>query len=220
MTVSQIRGRVFERLGESTSAPVFYSAAHVLEAVNAAQRLFVLLSLCLEAKASLTLAANQVTERLLTVFPDFIVALRVQTSTSGKVRPASVEGFAARDDSWRLARAAVPTAYVVHGFDFAMFYPAPSAGCVLSLTYARGPATLSADGDVPGIPEEYHQDLADAAIVILRMKEGGQEFAKEMPRWKSFLSAAGQCADSVRKRNRLAGYDREPAEREDESRKV
>jgi hypothetical protein len=72
--------------------------------------------------------------------------------------------------------------------------------------------------DVPEIPEEYQPSLIDAAMTLLRLKEGGQEFAKELPRWKAFLGTAVECAEDVRRRNRAAGYDKQPIERPDRSR--
>lgn len=210
MTIGEIEAKLRARVGDGGS--VFWTAAEVAEAVNAAQRIFTLLTWCLESRGTLALVTNQVEARLLTAFPSMIAVVRMENPDGERLFPGTVHNFAAADDRWREARAVYPGFYAVHGFDFGLFFPAPSADMNLTVTYARGPATVSVSGDVPEIPDEYHPALVDAATVLLRLKEGGQEFAKVLPLWDAFLAAARECAKKVRERNKLAGADRYPAE--------
>jgi len=182
----------------------------VLEAINVAQRKFVLLSLCLEQRVGLLLSTSGVV-RFLVERTDFICALRMQTGTGLKIRPATVHELAARNEYWRSETADVPTHYAVVGWDYGIIYPAPAATTNASLTYARGPAVMSLVS-TPEIPVAYHPALIDAAVVICRLKEGGQELQKEIPRWKLFIAAALSCRELVRRRNQAAGYDRVPRE--------
>lgn len=210
MTLGEIEGKLRSRVGDGGSS--YWTAAEVAEAVNAAQRIFALLTWCLESRGTLSVLANQAEVRLLTAFPLMIAVIRMENPDGERLFPTTVNGFAAGDDRWRAARAVYPGFYAVHGFDYAMFFPAPVGSVNLTVTYARGPATVAVSGDVPEIPEEYHAALVDGAEPLLRLKEGGQEFAKVLPAWESFMAAARMCAQKVRERNKLAGADRYPAE--------
>ena len=210
MTLGEIEAKLRARVGDGGSS--YWTAAEVAEAVNAAQRIFALLTWCLESRGTLSVLANQAEVRLLAAFPSMIAVIRMENPDGERLFPTTVNGFAAGDDHWRAARAVYPGFYAVHGFDYALFFPAPSGSVNLTVTYARGPAAVAVAGDVPEIPEEYHAALVDGAEPLLRLKEGGQEFAKVLPAWESFMGAARLCAQKVRERNKLAGADRYPAE--------
>lgn len=216
MTLGEIQAKVLARVGAPDA--VFWTAAEATEAINAAQRVFTFFTWCLESRGTLALSGDQTEARLLGTFPSLIAVTRVENVDKERLFPSSVGGFAAASDRWRGERATYPGFYAVHGFDYAMFFPAPSAATSLTVTYARGPAALASAGDVPEIPEEYHAALVDGAEPLLRMKEGGQEFAKAKDSWKKFLTAASECSARVRERNQRAGYDRGPAEVIDNSR--
>lgn len=211
MTGEDLYERLLKRLNEDATAPVFYTISEALWALNAAQRVFVLLTLCLEKSDVLALSAFTCHYRLLTAFPDFLLPLRVRVAGTGggRVRPMRLEELDALTPSWQ-ATSGAPERYACVGFDHFSIYKQPLySGTSLFITYARCPVTLVAEGS-PEIPEEYHADLIDAAIPFLRLKEGGQEFTKSLVFFERFLKTAAKMANYVWARNQAAQYDRTP----------
>lgn len=210
MTLGDLTARVYQRLNEVSSAAGYYSPAEVTAAINEGQRFFCLLTLCLEATANFTLAANTSFYHMLTTFPDWLVPLRVYCGVDD-VRPSSLSLLSAYAPNW-MAVTGSPERYVAKGLDFFAIYPTPTSATALSITYARAPQTLTNGSDAPEIPEAYHSALADYGVYRLRIKEGGQESAKVMAYWQRFLADAKQEGDYVRARNLTARYDAIPFE--------
>ena len=216
MIASDLQNRLLERLGDTATGEYvqtgYYTPGEALAWLNAAQRLFVLLTLCLETTGSLPLSADTAFYRLLPTFTDWIVPLRVRISGGAKLKPSTLGQLASLDASWSDS-AGTPDRYVVAGFDlFAIYQQPASSGTTLSLTYARCPDPLVNPSDVPEIPVEYHPALIEGAIPLCRAKEGGAEFQKVMANWNLFLDAATRMGDYVRARNKERGYDRLPVE--------
>jgi hypothetical protein len=212
MQLSAIRTRASERLNEGATGPVYYPAAELDAAINEAQRLFVLLTLCLEATKSWT--PGNVLTHMLTVsgFGDWIAPLRITDGPTGAtVRCATLADLTALDPSWvTTGGGGSPLSrYVTLGGDLLVVYGTASS---LNVTYARSPVKLVADTDVPEIPEEYHQHLAGYSIYRARMVEGAQEFAKTLGYFAAYLDASQRYAHHVRARNVGARYDKQPME--------
>jgi hypothetical protein len=86
MTFSNLQQRLAARLGEGPGALVYYSAANQGEALNEIQRLFVLLTLCLESIRTLILSPGNRFYHMLE-WPDWLLPLRVslsQDTTAGQ----------------------------------------------------------------------------------------------------------------------------------------
>lgn len=215
MTVSQLKARIYKRLDEtpqSLSGTGFYTDSEVLTAINAAQRLFVLLTLCLESTGSLSLDAGTCWYLPMSTFSNWLLPLRVRVNGGGKVHPARLDELDALSSSWQ-ATAGTPERYCSLGFNLLAIYKQPSSsGTSLDVTYARCPSVLASTADEPEIPAEHHPCLIPCSIVLLRAKEGGQEFTKVIPMLDEFLSSAKKMSEFVRSRNRAAGYDVEPFE--------
>ena len=216
MFTSDLQTRVLERLGEDPNSPVYYTAANALSWLNAAQRLFVLLTLCLETTNTLQLAGGAAFYSMLTIaaFQDWLLPLRVRITGGAKLNPARLAELAALDAAWSVSPGA-PTRYALLGFDLLGIYQQPPAGVAMSLqiTYARCPdPLLGGFNESPEIPAEFHPALADWAIPLMRAREGGQDFQKVLPLWDRGLDAATKLADYVRARNKEQGYDYMPVE--------
>jgi hypothetical protein len=214
MTLSDMQTRVLDRVGEIAGAPLgnqFYTPTEATAALNAAQRLFVLLTLCLETSGTLELTTGTPFYSLLTQFPGWLVPLRIRLSTGAKLKPARLAEFAALDNAWSTTTG-TPSRYALLGFDFLAPYPVPSEDLTASVTFASCPAPLALPTDTPAIPAEYHPALIDGAIPLMRVKEGGQELQKTMPYWNRFLDEAQRLGDYVRARNQEQGYDHTPFE--------
>ena len=210
MILSTLRQRVLTRCGDAAS-PAYYSAAQATAAINSSQRLFVLLTLCLEKRGNVTISADSNFNHLLPQLADFLLPLRVEVSGGARLDPARIDDFIAMDGRWS-EDSDDALYYAVLGFDLFATHPTPDAETVYQVTYAYAPTDLSADGDTPAIPAEYHQALEDGAIWILRMCEGGQEFISAGENLQVFWGEASRCADYVRARSMAAGYDHIPPE--------
>jgi hypothetical protein len=205
--------RVSERLNEGATGPVFYPKGEIVAGLNEAQRFFVLLTLGLEQTAPWSVTAATTWFHMLTVFADWLVPLRMADSTGAKIRPARIEDLTALDAGW-VSSAGAPARYAALGADLVGIYKQPAAGATLTVTYARAPAALVSDADVPEIPANYHPRLVDYAIYRPRQVEGGLEFAKSLVYLGSFLDGAKRYAAYMRARNLGSRYDKVPFELE------
>jgi hypothetical protein len=175
-------------------------------ALNEAQRVFVLLSLCLEKTASFALTGGQLSYNVLTQLPDFVLPRRVYNSSGQQMRPATIAQLEALDSDWQ-GTAGVPLRYVARGLDWLAVYPQPPSADTLSIVYACCPTTLAAGDDTPGIRMQSQYSLVNYASWALRQPEGGQEFAKFAGYLKEFMGEAVRVAALVRERNKDAGYE-------------
>lgn len=132
----------------------------------------------------------------------------------GKLFPASLTQMGLFDAGW-LSRFGTPTRYGALKNDLFFIDRTPaSAGTSLNVTYARMPKTMLA-ADPTEIPAAHAHSLADLAVVLLRCKEGGQEFSKAAERHLPlFLDSVKKCAAQVRARSLAQRYDAGPAELE------
>lgn len=206
-------GLVSSRLNEAFGAggPVSYPTLEIVAALNEAQRFFCLLTLVLETTQPWTVPVNTTFYRMLTIFTDWIVPLRITTQAGAKVRPGRLEDLSSLDSLW-MAQPGDPYRYASLGADLLALYRQTATGTTLNVTYARCPLTLAADTDAPEVRAEYHPSLVAYAIYRLRQSEGAAEFAKALPMLGEFLDAAGKCAAYVRARNRGSQYDAGPFE--------
>ncbi len=212
MTVAQIQTRIWNRLDDDGT---YYPSSEVLGAINEGQRLFVLLTLCLEKTATLS-DIQLVSYRLLqqSGFEDFLCPLRIRVSGGARLQASRLGELDALDDDWQ-ATAGTPDRYAVLGLDLLCLNKQPaSSGTDLSITYAHAPAIITAVGSSPEIPAEYHTDLVDYAIHALRVKEGGKDFLDTLPLLNRFLENASKLNAHVRARGLAHRYDRLPAELE------
>jgi hypothetical protein len=190
-----------------------YTYDEVRVALNSVERLFVLLTLCLETTASFALDPVGVPAfyRLLNTFSDWLLPLRIRIVGGAKLKVSNIAELAALDSKWT-ASAGTPTRYSMTGFDLLGVYQQPTVATSLSITYARCPVLMQLDADVPEIPDRYHNNLIDGAIPLLRAKEGASEWQKVLPLWDRYLDAATELSEKVRARNREQGYDHSPFE--------
>lgn len=216
MQLSDLQGRLLERLGDTATGEYvqvgYYSAQEATNWLNVAQRLFVLLTFCLENTVTLPLSAATAFYRMLPLYPDWLAPLRVYISGGARIQPAKLGEIAALDTAWSDSPG-TPARYGCAGFDLFYVYQQPAAtGTSLAITYAQCPNTLFQPTDVPAIPVEYHPVLIEGAIPLCKAKEGGSEWQKTLKNWDRFLDGAQKLGDYVRARNKERGYDRAPVE--------
>jgi len=119
MTLGQMKALVSQRLNEAGN-PVFYPASEIQNALNESQRLWCLLTLCLEKTATWNTAPTWT--HLLPLIPDYLAPLRLTTQTGMKVRPARISELFALDSQWP-ASVGPTYRYVALGADLVGIYP-------------------------------------------------------------------------------------------------
>ncbi len=214
MTLIELQTRTLQRLDEDTAGQGYFSSAEVRAALNEGQRIFQLLTLCLESSGTQALDAGVSFYRMLSVFSDWLLPLRVRVHGTGgaKLDPAHLADFDALNPSWE-NEAGTPERYSHNGLDLLAIHKRPSGtGTSLDWTYARMPARMVSESATPEIPEENHLDLIDYAIPLCRAKEGGAAFLGSLVYFDRFLEAAMKKADYIRTRNQAQLYDRGPFE--------
>jgi hypothetical protein len=210
VTFGAICTETLQGLGENPTEPVYYSVGDAGQVVNWAQRLFVLLTLCLETSDTLTLAAVTTWYSVRTQVSDWLLPLRLEYA-GAKLRPARLSELDALDTAWQ-ASPGDPTRYASLGLDLVALYKQPGAPASLDVMYAKVPARMTGPLDVPEIPEAYHGVLPGAAIALARLREGGQEMTKAQPLLRPFWAAAQEVARYTRQRSLDLRYDRIPPE--------
>lgn len=214
MTAAVIQTRALQRLDEDSSAPVYWTPAEILAAINEGQRFFVFLTLCLQKTVNLALTGGTVFYSMLSQssFRDWLLPLHIRVSGGAKVEPARLDALDGRNPSWQAATG-TPERYGHLGFDFIALDPHPSgSGTTLEFTYAHSPAVITTTTATPEIEEEDHPALIDWVRFRLRAKEGGQEFQKGMQYFERFMETAKKRAEYVRQRNLAGRYDNVPPE--------
>ena len=207
--------RVLERLDQPSGG--YNTPTEAMSALNEGLRFFALLTLGIQrtAAATLTPISGQISFRMLTVFGDWLMPLRVSLNTGTVLRPSRLADLDALDAAWQSGTGtSAPARYAAMGFDFMVFYPLLGPDTNVNFVYAAAPVPLVQATDVPEIPLEYHGALVDYGTYRLRFREGGQEFQKAMPYFQRFLDEAKRYAGYIRARNLASRYDKLPFELE------
>jgi hypothetical protein len=212
-TLYELLVRLYERLDDpGPAAPVYYRKADAVHALNVANRLFVLLTLCIERTATFNLVNGQPFYRVADQITDFLVPLRV-SSGGVRIRADRLHDLDGRDASWR-NKAGSPERYAQAGFGeqgVLAVTKQPSVGVnTLTVTYAATPSALVNDSDTTEVPDEHQPALVDFAFLWCRLKEGGQELANAVEYLKKFLDDAQKYAQFVRAKSKGQLYDNVP----------
>lgn len=209
-TLYELLVRLYERLDDpGPVVPVYYTKAEAIHALNVTQRLFCLLTLCIERTATFNITNAQAFQAIRAQLSDFLVPLRILFNGT-RLLTDTLHSLDMADDTWR-NRAGNPLRYAQAGFNGLWITPQPAAGSnTLAVTYAAEPAVLVNDSDSPEIPDEQQIHLPDGAYFILRLKEGGAELQAAVPYLERFLQAAKKYAVYTRARCKGQQYDRKP----------
>lgn len=213
MTGTELITVTLTRLGDDPTLPneTYYERGEVLTALNQLYRLMCFLTLCLETTVTYPLPGATPYSRMLATYADWILPLRVRLSGGAKLRPNRADEIAALDTSWSTT-VGTPERYSLQGLDLLCIYKVPAAETDLDIVYAQVPPPLTDDASSPLLQIQYHQSLIDGAKVLLRVKEGAQEWKKTLVDWDRYWDACMQLGSYVRARNKEKGYDRLPVE--------
>lgn len=202
MNLTTLEGLVWTKLNDGGG--VYYPDA--VGALSEAQRLFVLLSLCLEKTEPFALTAGQLAYNVLGTLGDLIVPRRIYNSLGAQLRPVTIAQLEAMDSGWQNTPG-TPTRYVWRGLDWLAVYPQPVSADSLTIVYACSPAPLTEGAVVPQIRPASQYAMVNFAAWALRQPEGGQEFTKFGGLLPEFLAEAAKVAALVAARNQDAGLE-------------
>jgi hypothetical protein len=209
MTLAELRADCYRLLGDNSAAP-WWTAAEATHALNVAQRLFAASTLCIERTGQVAAAGGSPWLNA-AALSDFLAPLRVTLQGGRRLEPRTFDGLSAEQGRWQ-SDSGEPTAYALR-FPVLAVWPYPANAATFDLLYAATPAALSADGDIPEIPDEDHGPLARGAAYLLALKAGGSILADARADLEAFQQAAQRRAAIVRARAQALAWDTLPFER-------
>lgn len=198
MTLSEIRGDVFRRLGVPSDGSGYYTAAEVTAAINRALSLFSTISLSSVRTQDFSVSPAALLINPVATDPMFLLPLNAYCS--GEMSMGTLRDVQARDPRFWTARPADPEVFVPLAPTAILLYPAPALGTTISIRYARVAPTLSSASDVPDVPAEFHAALADGAAVLCRAKVGYQGDTRSRIEWGRFMEAAQRALQGLAER--------------------
>lgn len=207
MQVGEIKTRIMQRTDDAGA--IAATGAELLAAINEGCELASLLTLYAETSTALTLTSAG-WGTWLTALPYFLCPLRL-TVGGARIRPATLAELDSENESWQMTTG-TPNRYVTVGANLYCVTPQPAGNTAATLIYARSPQPLTADGDSPTLPEEYHLSLVHYGKYRVRVKEGAQGLARALTDLNAFLDDMTRLGDFVRARSRAARYDTLPFE--------
>lgn len=212
MTRSEIRSKTLKFVDEDPAQTFRYiSDTDANNAIAMALRIFCFLTLCSEATGNLTIQPGESHTLILSTLPNFILPLRV-TIDGVLIYRSSLERIEALASGWR-NDPAPPERYAMIGANAIAIQPIQSSITTATVNYARFAPVLANDNDVPDIPNEDHDFIAEgAAAIVAGTKLGGQGDASARQRLESFFTGIKRRAGSVRERNKMNRYEALPAE--------
>lgn len=213
MTAGELTSRMLELAGEDSASPVYYTEDTAKAALNEAQRLFALLTLCYEVTVQLPLAKESPWTSVRTAYPNIMVPLWVGIG-GRKLRPRSLRELDALDEDWQSTTGTAEAYCFLGATEILSVYKQPVDDSTLTIVGASVPPQLIADSDEPVVPVEYHNALVDYGVVRLRAMEGGNELLSEAWRLDRFLDAVAAQGNYTRGRSRSKRYDVRPFEME------
>ncbi len=214
MTFNTLARLLLDRLGDDPDAlqsRQHYTMSEAYSALGRVENLFALFTLCLETTGTFTLTGGGAPYyHLFNSFADYLVPLRFRVQAGRKLNPQTFPQLAALDSQWN-QKIGEPTKYAHLGFDFFACYKRPSSNTVIEATYARCPVAPVSTAE-PEIPVQYHPCLLDGALPLMRVKEGAQEWQKNLDLWERFMDSVQELGGRVRARSIEQGYDTLPIE--------
>lgn len=203
-TFLEMQTEVFRRMEESSSSPVFFALAQVKEAIN--DGLFDLADLTEVYETAENEAFTTSTYyNLSTALSNTVLSVQgvFNGTTNRWLTPTSVEELDAGWGRWEDATGN-PDQFVIRGHYWLGTFPKlASASGNMNVRYSYIPSALSADGDTPTFPSEFHPALVEYACYDLLCQE--REHDKAMKFYARYL----EIVERLIKYNKArASYDR------------
>lgn len=182
---------VARRIEESTGSPAFWALADIKASINRGYRETADVAEWNETSASLSLTANTTYYNLSTIISNGTRVLSVRRiyndQTSKWLDPRDVLDFDRQYRQWENTTGE-PGQFIIRGLWWLRFdrYKTATSGTV-TVYYTEVPADLSADGDTPAFPQEFHYGLVDFAVADLLFQDA--ETKKGLKFWMRYKVA-------------------------------
>ncbi len=202
-----MQAEVFRRLEESSASPIFWTVAQVKEAINKGQREISDATEWYETSDTIALTASQYVYDLtdavagLSPLPLSVKACR-NDQTLRWMRPTTVRELdTAGLQRWETS-VGEPDMFAIRGLYWLQFERAVSstAGTV-TVFYSALPADLSANGDTPAFPQEFHLALVDFALYDLLCQD--RENHKAIYFWEKYKTREEKLKRYVQQRESI-----------------
>lgn len=209
MTFTQIQTEIRTRLDEASV--IFWADADIREAINDGYQEMSDASEWYERNANINLTINTVYYDLTSssILTDEFLAMKQAFNNQENwwLDPRTVWDLDASYRGWESVTGP-PKRFFMRGLWFLGLDPKPPATSgTVRLYYSAMPAALSAGGDVPGFPQEFHFGLVEYALYDLLGQEA--ETQKALQHWKQYKGYEAALVDFVNHRistPRLSGY--------------
>jgi len=192
---------VFRRLDEDSSSPAFWTLAQIKTALNEGYEEITDACEWNETSGTITTAADTTYYDLSSELTNFLAVRRIQNVTTSRWLTAT--HWRELDNSEVASWQAVdgePQYWFLRGLDQLGLFPVGASS--IKVYYTSLPTALSADGDTPTFPQEYHYSLVDYALYDLLAQEG--ETRKASRYWDRYLRGAAELKDHVQSRGRIS----------------
>lgn len=188
MTLATIRASVFRRLRESSSSPVFWTAADVDAAINEAYAELSDQAEWNEQNKTLDLLASRPGYDARTVIGEDVLTIgrAFNVTTNRWLRPMVPRDLDRADPRWERVTGQ-PHGLMVRGLFWFSYWPLVTSdlGSVQQF-YTALPAPLTNDSDEPGFPDTLHEALVEGALFELWSQDAQADLAEAA--WQAYLA--------------------------------
>lgn len=183
MNFGELKTEVFRRLEENSVSPVYFSPDDVGDAINEGFEELSDATEWYETNNPVNLAVDTIYYSLSSL--NILTPKQAYNNQNNRWMVwTTVDRLDGRYRRWEAA-GGEPDWIFTRGVWHLGTFPVPqAAGGTLTLYHTAMPTLLSADGDTPGFPQEFHYALVDYALYDLLCQEA--EVAKALKFWERY----------------------------------
>jgi len=191
MTRGEITEQILTALGDSPTAPIFWSEAEIHDTIHEAQEVLAESVGGVKRTALVALTAGSNFYPLRAVAPDLLRLQRVYlASHHRRLTAVSRKQLDTFHETWRTVTG-VPEAYLSMGYDWICVWPTPAvSGDILRIDYTAWPRELESDSDWPEFLEADHDTLVTYGLYDGLLKRW--DVSQATPVWQEVLGRTGK----------------------------
>ncbi len=183
-TFLELQDEVLRRLEEAHDTPIVFNMTELREAINEGYEDVSERTGWFETSETLSIS-TQYTDLRASLAKEWLSITKAYNSgTSRWLGWSHWRQLDQWDFRWSTVTGS-PDKMFLRGVTSLGFYPVPSAATNIKIFHTAIPARLSANGDIPGFPREFHPALVHYALYDLQSQDG--ETALAMKHWAEYL---------------------------------
>jgi len=202
VTFLELQTEVFRRLEEDSSSPDFHTLQKIKDSINEGYEEISEATEWYETNLNISLTTSTYYDLSSLTTRPFLSLSRVFNNQINQWLVTT--DYRELDNQFPMweANTGEPTKILMRGAWWLGLYPkAPAASGTIKLYHTGMPAALSADGDTPGFPQEFHPALLDYATYDRLCHD--RQFDKAMQYWQAYQQGEQKLAEYVRSRIRM-----------------